>query len=889
MRAWVWVALVCSAQAQPQSLWEQMTSGIERLGHEGRKDMGRLGSWMQPHIDRIGERVGQVGQSLGERVGQVGERVGPALSNIGEQVTNLGGQVGPALSDIGGKVGPALTNLGEQVVKPAIDDIGERVAPVIEGVGQQVGGLVDGLVDTVKESPMFRERLDRSDDMLIIRGEGELSAPPAGGPGILGQIGDIAGQLTSQIGKLNPLARRKGLWWEGAGVCTQREVVKEEERTERVNLNGRGFGVLTMNMEKTVCKEEADAYECRTGIEEGGVKKTIVVRYACCHGYQRSQGESACSKVTMKSLEETVKEQGGEEFLAMVKEVGLLSKLQENMTVFVPTKEAVEEFHRNLMEFNTLELENPEKNEVTYNVDDGLGYDYRKKREIVIADAPTLQDNLLSHLTSGFVSVQQMQDEGLLPTEDTTGGQIRTTVYRTKPEKVVMANCARITARDILATNGIVHVVDKMIQPATNSLGQILNNDFGFAKFSKALKASGLLPLLDDPTGHFTVFAPTDEAIAKLDKRTRDQLLSGGGCGATILKSHILPNVLCSGVIQGRARTNNLLGDLVLLERDDKDDLTVEGIELVMSDIMATNGVIHVVSDIIVPNAAKKLTDVLKERKLTKLLTMLESAKLVEELEGLTNATIFLPTLEAFSQLPEPFTEMLAVEPANLLEFMLRHIGSPLTPTASLTNDLLLESEVRDQKLRVNQFSRRNSLFGERQSLVTTAQCANLVSQEQPICGGVVHTIDKVLLPNSPTILHLVKGKAEFSRFLQLLEFAGMADEVGESTEKDGQTLLVPTNNAFDKLPEDLNGRLLADKEFAQNVVQRHILDEVLCCSGIAKNNIFFNNSRRRAGAGQVSVRRTASGHLYADKAEISKCDMMAGNGVVLQLESVLL
>merc|ERR1712073_80981 len=100
---------------------------------------------------------------------------------------------------------------------------------------------------------------------------------------------------------------------------------------------------------------------------------------------------------------------------------------------------------------------------------------------------------------------------------------------------------------------------------------------------------------------------------------------------------------------------------------------TVEGIELVMSDIMATNGVIHVVSDIIIPNAAKKLTDVLKERKLTKLLTMLESAKLVEELEGLTNATIFLPSLEAFAQLPEPFFEMLAAEPANLLEFMLRH------------------------------------------------------------------------------------------------------------------------------------------------------------------------------------------------------------------------
>jgi len=640
-----------------------------------------------------------------------------------------------------------------------------------------------------------------------------------------------------------------------------------------------------------VCTEVVDAYECRTGIEEGGVKKTIVVRYACCHGYQRANGEPVCSKVTMKSLEETVKEQSGQEFLAMVEEVGLLSKLRENMTVFVPTREAVEEFNSNLMEFNTLELENSEKNEVTYNVDAGLSYDfdYRKKREAVISEAPSLQDNILSHLTSGFVSVQQMQDEGLLTTEGSTGGQIRTNVYRTQPEKVVMANCARIIAKDILATNGIVHVVDKMIQPATNSLGQILTEDFGFAKLSTALKVSGLLPMLDDPTGHFTVFAPTDEAFAKIDQRTRDQLLSGSGCAGTILKSHILPNVLCSGVIQGRARTNNLLGDLLLLEREGKNILSVEGVELLISDIMATNGVVHVVSDIIIPTAAKGFSEVLKQKKLTKLHMMLESAKLVEELEDLTNVTIFLPSAEAFAQLPEPFTEMLAAEPANLLEFMLRHVGSPMTPTASLTNGLLLDSEVRDQKLRVNQFTQRSSLFGYQSGLLTTAQCGNIVGTEEPFCGGVVYTLDRVLLPNPPTILQLLKGKKEFSRFLQLLEFARMSEEVGEDAEKDGQTLLVPTNAAFDKLEEEVNSRLLADQAFAQKVVQRHILDEVLCCSGIEKNNVFFNTSRRRAGAGQVSVRRTASSHLYADKAEISKCDMMAGNGVVMQLDSVLL
>ena len=76
-----------------------------------------------------------------------------------------------------------------------------------------------------------------------------------------------------------------------------------------------------------------------------------------------------------------------------------------------------------------------------------------------------------------------------------------------------------------------------------------------------------------------------------------------------------------------------MLGDLVLLERDNKNTLSVEGVELIMTDIMATNGVIHVVNDVIIPSAAKRLSDLMKERKLTKLLTMLESAKLVRILK----------------------------------------------------------------------------------------------------------------------------------------------------------------------------------------------------------------------------------------------------------------
>merc|ERR1712244_136339 len=88
---------------------------------------------------------------------------------------------------------------------------------------------------------------------------------------------------------------------------------------------------------------------------------------------------------------------------------------------------------------------------------------------------------------------------------------------------------------------------------------------------------------------------------------------------------------------------------------------------------------------------------------------------------------------------------------------------------------------------------------------------------------------------------------------------------------------------------DDTVAKLSEDQDFAKMVVKKHLLKEVLCCSGIQRNNLLFNNSRKRSSSGDVvAVRRSNSGHLYADKSEISKCDMMATNGVVHQVESLL-
>jgi len=606
--------------------------------------------------------------------------------------------------------------------------------------------------------------------------------------------------------------------------------------------------------------------------------KTIIVKHFCCHGYKRERGQGGCVEVDMKPLEDTVRELGGLEFLVLLDENHMLDKLNENITVFVPTNDAIDDFHTDLVELNKIHSDK----DIVYNIDDGLT-SRRKKRELSITEAPRLQDIILAHMTKGFVSSADMHDEALMETEASENGKIRMNVYNTFPQKVIMANCAKIISRNNFATNGVVHMVDKVIVPAKHTVGAIISEDLGFEQFASALDKSGLMKELSGE-GQFTVFAPSDEAMDKLDENIKERLMSGSGCAADILKNHILPNVICSGIIESKAKTNNMLDKYVTMNRDEEGNVVVDGVKLVMTDIVGTNGVIHVINDVLVPESARTAVDALKSRKMDTMMELFQSAELTKELSDMSNITIFLPTEKALSELPESFIEELKTDSQKLKEFLLYHVATPKKCKCELENNMVLKTEMGEKTIRVNTFG-ASVLFGDR-FRVSTAQCARIVSLDDEVCGGMIHTVDKVLIPPAGDIVQVITNAGKYSKFLELLEFSELKEDL--ETE-DSQTLLVPTDAAFDKIDEDTATKLKEDKDFAAQVVRKHLLKEVLCCSGIQRNNLLFNNSRKRSSSGDVvAVRRSNSGHLYADKSEISKCDMMATNGVVHQVESLL-
>jgi len=122
-----------------------------------------------------------------------------------------------------------------------------------------------------------------------------------------------------------------------------------------------------------------------------------------------------------------------------------------------------------------------------------------------------------------------------------------------------------------------------------------------FTTLAKALEAAGLLETLKG-TGPFTVFAPTDEAFAKLPAGTLDTLLKPENRAklTRILTYHVVPGrVMAADVVKLHSATA-VSGDTIAIATHGG-GVTVDNARVVKTDIVATNGVIHVVDAVILP------------------------------------------------------------------------------------------------------------------------------------------------------------------------------------------------------------------------------------------------------------------------------------------------
>jgi uncharacterized surface protein with fasciclin (FAS1) repeats len=113
-----------------------------------------------------------------------------------------------------------------------------------------------------------------------------------------------------------------------------------------------------------------------------------------------------------------------------------------------------------------------------------------------------------------------------------------------------------------------------------------------------ALQAAGLVDALKGD-GPFTVFAPTDDAFAKLPPGTLDSLLADKEKLAAVLAYHVVPGKLMATDVAKQTSAKTLQGKSVRIATDG--GVKIDGANVIRTDIETSNGVIHVIDTVIVP------------------------------------------------------------------------------------------------------------------------------------------------------------------------------------------------------------------------------------------------------------------------------------------------
>jgi uncharacterized surface protein with fasciclin (FAS1) repeats len=229
----------------------------------------------------------------------------------------------------------------------------------------------------------------------------------------------------------------------------------------------------------------------------------------------------------------------------------------------------------------------------------------------ILADTDALTAILTYHVVSGKVLAADVV--GLSSATSLQGDDIAIEVV---DGGVVLNGTTNVTATDVEASNGVVHVIDSVLLPPSLSeteseepmlpgLIETAEAAGSFTTLLAALDAAGLREALaSGALGKLTIFAPTDEAFAALPEGTLDGLLADTTALTGVLTYHVvLGEVLAADVI-GLDAATTLQGADITIEVVDGGVVLNDSSNVVTTDIMTSGGIIHVIDAVLIPPAA---------------------------------------------------------------------------------------------------------------------------------------------------------------------------------------------------------------------------------------------------------------------------------------------
>ncbi|XP_030373702.1 transforming growth factor-beta-induced protein ig-h3 isoform X2 [Scaptodrosophila lebanonensis] len=688
-------------------------------------------------------------------------------------------------------------------------------------------------------------------------------------------------------------------WWKGPNVCTEKEesngttTETDTEADETIDTFGQerdGTSVVRsplfgqFHFSVNSCAEKPNKHVCTKIINQNGKKKTLTLTRQCCRGYGRPRNAdftTPCEKIDIKDIEATAADMGAKQFIESAKSAGQLGSMLGNgsnkkMTLFVPNDAAFAEYRAQHQQENNVEDAKAEESQnAIYKMHAVLG-------EIQLDDVPN-EKLLQTELPDQKIRINSYQLPPVLGLEPYRYG----------------ANCVPIEKHDKLSEQALVHTLTGVLKPLRKTVMDIIRERADMSIMRTVLEKTNISALLegDKPV---TIFVPTDAAFDKLEPHLRRALKEGRGCASNILKNHMLDLTFCSLATVPGAKTTayNLLGEPLLLNRTKRaaeGETEVENLtgdspiyinniaKILDADIMGTNGVLHVIDTILPTQSALPMTTLMEQKNLTLFKSLLEASGYDDMFDDLNNVTIFAPTDKALQN--SEWARLLKEQPdtldhnLDLLEFLNYHVIKPMIKTCDLSERSI--PTVAGSKVRLNLYS-THALFSDVMNRATV-NCARLVHFDDESCGSVLHQLDRPLTPPKNNLLKSLEANPNYSKFLELVRNANLTHLL--ANESESYTLLVPKNDVFDEF-ETNESKTAQSKDEVEALVKSHIVNDVVCCAGIIPTNWPFVRSIESISGQHLRITRDRRPKI--ENAGVTKCDVMATNGIVHEINDII-
>ena len=449
---------------------------------------------------------------------------------------------------------------------------------------------------------------------------------------------------------------------------------------------------------------------------------------------------------------------------------------------------------------------------------------------------------------------------------------------------------ATITQTDLVATNGLLHVVDKVLLPADKTVVQTAQGAPVFSTLVDAVVAANLQGTLSG-TGPFTVFAPTNAAFAAALTElgvSKEALLADTALLTKILTYHVVPGrVLKADVPVGAAittvegQTFSVDASLAITDRLGRKAA------ITATDTLASNGVVHTIDKVILPSdvtlpGQRTLVQQLQAMpQFSILVEAVVAANLQDALSAAGPLTVFAPTNNAFAALLTELgltkDQLLANKPLLTAVLQYHVLGSQVVSSAVPLGKAITPLAGGIFKI--------DSTGG---ALVVTDgrnRRATIGFADLRVKNGVIHALDKVLLPANQDIVQTAISLPQFSILVEAVVAAGLQDALAAPGPL---TVFAPTNTAFAALLGELGvtkEQLLADKPLLTQVLTYHVVP-----GRVLKADVPLNTPIATLQGDTFTVNpNLAITDQRARSAGITATDVLASNGVIHVIDKVIL